>query len=52
MKDVSTIGLIVGGAVKMVGVEDGSAMIEGAAKRTANEIAVQLKKAAHEQGWI
>lgn len=46
------IGLIVGGAVKVVGEEDGSATIEGAAKRTANEIAVQLKQAAHEQGWI
>lgn len=46
------IGLIVGGAIKVAGEADGSDTIEGAAKRTADEIAVQLKKAAHEQGWI
>jgi len=46
------IGLVVGGAVKAAGEIDGSATIEGSAKRTANEIAVQLKEAAEKQGWI
>ena len=46
------IGLIVGGAVKIAGEADGSATIEGAAKRTADEIAAQLKTAAEKQGWI
>jgi Domain of unknown function (DUF4410) len=46
------IGLIVGGAVKIAGEADGSDTIEGSAKRTADEIATQLKKAAQEQGWI
>ncbi|MDG4576197.1 MAG: DUF4410 domain-containing protein [Defluviicoccus sp.] len=46
------IGLIVGGAVKAAGEIDGSATIEGSAKRTADEIAVQLKEAAEKQGWI
>lgn len=30
----------------------GSGTIGGAAKRTADAIAAQLKKAAQEQGWI
>jgi hypothetical protein len=46
------IGLVVGGAVKAAGEIDGSATIEGSAKRTANEIAAQLEKAAERQGWI
>jgi hypothetical protein len=46
------IGLIVGGAVKGTGEMTGSDTIEGAAKRTADEIAAQLKTAAQEQGWI
>ncbi|MCI0622216.1 MAG: DUF4410 domain-containing protein [Acidobacteria bacterium] len=46
------IGLIVGGAVKVTGEADGSDTIEGSAKRTADEIAVQLKEAAEKQGWI
>jgi len=46
------IGLVVGGAVKAAGEIDGSATIEGSANRTADEIAVQLKKAAEKQGWI
>jgi hypothetical protein len=46
------IGLIVGGAVKISGEATGSATIEGAAKRTADEIAAQLKQAAEKQGWI
>jgi hypothetical protein len=46
------IGLVVGGAVKATGEVTGSDTIEGAAKRTADEIAAQLKTAAQEQGWI
>ena len=46
------IGLVVGGAVKASGEVTGSDTIEGAAKRTADEIAAQLKTAAEEQGWI
>ena len=46
------IGLIVGGAVKATGEVTGSDTIEGAAKRTADEISAQLKKAAEKQGWI
>ncbi len=46
------IGLVVAGATKLYGERSGSATIEGAAKRTADEIAAQLRKAATEQGWI
>jgi hypothetical protein len=46
------IGLIVGGTMKGTGEVTGSETIEGAAKRTADEIAAQLKTAAEEQGWI
>jgi hypothetical protein len=46
------IGLVVGGAVKLYGEGTGSDTIEGAAKRTADEVAAQLKTAAQEQGWI
>jgi hypothetical protein len=46
------IGLVVGGGAKLYGEETGSDTIEGAAKRTAEEIAAQLKTAAEEQGWI
>ena len=46
------IGLVVGGAIKATGELTGSATIEGAAKRTASEIAVQLRDAAVRQGWI
>jgi hypothetical protein len=46
------IGLVVGGAVKATGEVTGSETIEGAAKRTADEIAAQLRTAAEEQGWI
>jgi hypothetical protein len=46
------IGLVVGGAVKATGEVTGSDTIEGAAKRTADEIAAQLKTAAEEQSWI
>jgi Domain of unknown function (DUF4410) len=46
------IGLVVGGAVKLTGQATGSDTIEGSAKRTAEEIAAQLKTTAEEQGWI
>jgi hypothetical protein len=46
------IGLIVGGTAKATGEATGSDTIEGAAKRTADEIAAQLKTAAEKQGWI
>jgi Domain of unknown function (DUF4410) len=46
------IGLVVGGAVKLTGEATGQGTIEGAAKRTASEIAAQLREAAQRQGWI
>jgi Domain of unknown function (DUF4410) len=46
------IGLVVGGGAKLYGEATGSDTIEGAAKRTADEIAAQLRTAAEEQGWI
>jgi hypothetical protein len=46
------IGLVVGGAAKQYGETSGSATIEGAARRTADEISAQLQKAAEKQGWI
>jgi hypothetical protein len=46
------IGLVVAGGAKLYGEESGSDTIEGAAKRTAEEIATQLQKTAEEQGWI
>jgi hypothetical protein len=46
------IGLIVGGAVKATGEATGSATIEGAAKRSADEISAELKQVAERQGWI
>jgi hypothetical protein len=48
----SPIGLIVGGTAKATGEVTGSETIEGAVKRTADEIAAQLRTAAEEQGWI
>ena len=48
----SPIGLIVGGTAKATGEVTGSDTIEGAAERTAKEIAAQLRTAAEEQGWI
>ena len=48
----SPIGPIVGGAAKATGEVTGSETIEGAAERTAKEIAAQLRTAAEEQGWI
>jgi Domain of unknown function (DUF4410) len=46
------IGLVVGGGAKLYGEGSGSDTIEGAAKRTADEITAQLRTAAEEQGWI
>jgi hypothetical protein len=46
------IGLVAGGAVKLTGEAGGSDTIEGAAERTADEIAKQLIAAAERQGWI
>lgn len=46
------IGLIVGGAAKVAGEATGSDTVEGAAKRTAKEIAEELKVAFKKQGWI
>jgi hypothetical protein len=48
----SPIGVIVGGTAKATGEATGSETIQGAARRTADEIAVQLQTAAEAQGWI
>jgi hypothetical protein len=45
------IGLIVGGAVKARGEMTGSATIEGAAKRTADQIMQQMRPTIERQGW-
>jgi Domain of unknown function (DUF4410) len=46
------IGLVVGGAINVSGELSGRTTIEGAAQRTANEIATQFEAAAQKQGWI
>jgi hypothetical protein len=46
------IGLIVNSAAKAEGEVSGRTTIEGAAKRTAKEIADQLRVAFQKQGWI
>jgi hypothetical protein len=46
------LGLAVSGAVKGYGELSGSETIEGAAQRTAHEIAVKIKATAERQGWI
>jgi hypothetical protein len=46
------IGLVVGGGAKLYGEGSGSDTIEGAARRTADEISAQLRETAEEQGWI
>ncbi|WP_119302028.1 DUF4410 domain-containing protein [Dongia deserti] len=46
------IGLAVAGTVKVAGEATGSSTIEGAAKRTADEISEQLIDAAERQGWL
>jgi len=46
------IGLAVGGAVKIAGEVSGADRISGAGKRTAEEIAKELKERFQERGWI
>ncbi len=46
------IGLVVAGTVKVAGEASGATTIEGAAKRTADEISTELVDAAKRQGWI
>jgi hypothetical protein len=46
------IGLIVGGASKLVGENKGTETIAGAAQRTAKEIAEALQVKFQQQGWI
>lgn len=46
------IGLIISSAAKVEGEASGRTTIEGAAKRTAQEIADKLKVACQKQGWI
>jgi hypothetical protein len=46
------IGLVVVGAMKVRGERTGSNTIEGAAKRTADEIATRLEEGARKQRWI
>jgi uncharacterized protein DUF4410 len=46
------IGLAVSGTVKLAGEATGATTIEGAAKRTADEISSQLIEAAKRRGWI
>jgi hypothetical protein len=46
------VGLIVGGGAKAYGEYSGSSKIEGRAKETAKEIAVQIKPKFQQQGWI
>ena len=49
----SPVGLIVGGALSVKGEkEGGSETMEGAAKRTADVVAKELKAAFRKQGWI
>ncbi len=46
------IGLIISSALKVEGQASGRTTIEGTAKRTAKEIADQLRVAFQKQGWI
>src|SRR3954452_3317405 len=46
------LGLIIVGATKVYGEKWGKSTIEGAAKRTADEIAAQIKVGAEKQGWL
>src|SRR3954447_15375677 len=45
------IGLVVNGAIKARGEMSGSATIEGAAKRTADKIAEEMRPTIERQGW-
>lgn len=46
------VGLIVGGTSKLAGEKRGSETIEGAAQRTAKQIAEKLRVKFQQQGWI
>jgi hypothetical protein len=46
------VGLIVGGTLKLAGEVTGATTIEGAARRTADEISEQLIDAAERRGWL
>jgi len=46
------IGLVVAGAAKGYGELSGSETIQGAAQRTAHEIALKIQATAQRQGWI
>jgi hypothetical protein len=46
------IGFVVSSAAKVEGQVSGRTTIEGDAKRTAEEIAAQIKVACQKQGWI
>jgi hypothetical protein len=46
------VGILVGGAVKASGELSGRNTIEGAADRTATQIASELQTAFKKQGWI
>src|SRR5512144_2074362 len=46
------LGLVVSGATKAYGEVSGSETIEGAAQRTAHEVAGKIRITAEKQGWI
>jgi hypothetical protein len=46
------VGLLVSGAAKAYGEASGSETIEGAARRTAGEIAEKIRATAEKQGWM
>ena len=46
------IGLVVGGAVKVTNEATGRSTVKGAAKRTADEFAEQLRIAFQRRGWV
>ena len=46
------IGLVVAGAAKGYGELSGSETIDGAAQRTAHEVALKIQATAEKQGWI
>jgi hypothetical protein len=46
------IGLVVAGAAKGYGELSGSETIDGAARRTAHEVALKIQATAQKQGWI
>lgn len=48
----SPIGLIIGGVANVTGEATGRNTVEGAAKRTAKEIADQLRVKFKKQGWV